>query len=375
MLRTKKTLRALALLIVLVMLFTSVPVTNVVKADEEEKDLYFGALEQVEIKKINTTKVERGEFFVTGAVNGSVDYESVSYVFNTLSEGNVIFQEFCVMNGAQVKRGDPIAKITVEIDQIELLELQMKLEREEKNLDEYINDTKLLLADYKNTSENAATEEERLMGKLAYDKLSAEYSTEVYNRRKKLAEDETRIDLLEEAAATEYICADMDGYVSNLNRIRRGHTMGFYEYVCTLIDKSNIYVVVDDTSDLLRYNMPVKLSQTNGNDTIELTGRVLTIKSTSISNNLSARQDVIEVYGDPSKLGLNKDVVVRFDKIYVPDALMVSKGAVHTDNRGSYVNILVNGYSCKKYVVVGGTNSEKSWVAFGVEEGDEIIVD
>lgn len=375
MLRINNLKRAAAVLLSIIMLVLSFSMTSTVNADEEEKDLYFGALEQTEIKKINTTRVKKGTFFVTGAVNGTVEYGSVSYVFNTLSEGEIYFEEFCVSNGTEVKRGDPIAKISVNVDEIGLEEQRMQLETAEKNLDEYISDTKLLMEQYRIKSETAETEEERRLGELAYQRLSDEYEAEVLKRKKKMAEDETRIDKLAEAVATEFIYADMDGTVSNLNRLRRGHQMNYYEYVCTIIDKSQIWITADDSSDLLRYNMPVKLSQTNGNKTIELTGRVVTLKSTSISHNLSARRDIIEVYGDPSGFSINKDVVVRFDRIYVPDALMVSKSAVHTDNRGSYVNLLINGYSCKKYVVVGGTNVEDSWVAFGVNEGDEIIVD
>ena len=112
----------------------------------------------------------------------------------------------------------------------------------------------------------------------------------------------------------------------------------------------------------------------NGGNQIELTGKVRTLKSTAISTNLTARDDIIEVYGDPTELQVNKDIVIRFDRVYVPDALTVLKTAVHTDNKGSYVNLLINGYSSKRYVVVGGTGAQKCWIASGVSEGDTVIL-
>ena len=157
--------------------------------------------------------------------------------------------------------------------------------------------------------------------------------------------------------------------------MRKGEVLGRWSFLCTISDPTNVRVVVEGGSDLLRYNMPVKIVQSTGNRNVELTGRVVTMKSTASSVNLMARNDIIEIYGDVSNLMPGSDVSVKFDKIYVEDALIVPKTALKSDKKGQYLNVYINGFSSKRYVVVGGADSMNYWIVFGVEEGDTIILE
>ncbi|MCQ2496780.1 MAG: efflux RND transporter periplasmic adaptor subunit [Lachnospiraceae bacterium] len=370
--RKIKTFLLLAMAFLLAVMMPSMGLSTY--ADEAEKDLYFGEVETETQSKIETVKVTRDEFFVTGAANGEVRYNKSSAVFNMISEGTVRFQEYMVGTGTEVKKGDPIARITVELDASEIAQLQLELAIKEDDLDNYISDTKKLLDIYSRKAENSEDADEKLMARLAYDRLFDDYSKKVSSMEDEITSMVTRIELLTELLNTEYITANMDGVVSQTNWLRRGSSIGAWTYICSIIDKSDITVVVPGGSDLMRYNMPVKIYQTNGNKEIVLTGRVKTLKTTAISTNLTAEDDIIEVYGDPSDLQVNKDVVVRFDRMYVPDALTLPKTAVKSDNKGSYVNLMINGFTSKRYVVVGGTGARTCWIASGVEEGDLVAV-
>lgn len=374
MLKTDRKMKIMLCVMLSAVIALSSTMTGDVFAEEAGNDLYFGAMEEKIEQKLETTKVEQEEFFVTGAATGTVRYNNVSYVINEITEGKVRFQEFLVGTGNTVKKGDPVARISIELDNSEVELLKLNREIIEDDIDNYISDTGKLLEVYKDKAENGAGEEERKLGRLAYEKLNDEYQKKISEMEDRITETSTRIDMLEDIIGTEYIYAGMDGVIGNTNWLMRGSTIEPYTYICSIYDKSDITVVVEGGNDLLRYNMPVKLYQTNGGNQIELTGKVRTLKSTAISTNLTARDDIIEVYGDPTELQVNKDIVIRFDKVYVPDALTVLKTAVHTDNKGSYVNLLINGYSSKRYVVVGGTGAQKCWIASGVSEGDTVIL-
>ena len=54
---------------------------------------------------------------------------------------------------------------------------------------------------------------------------------------------------------------------------------------------------------------------------------------------------------------------------------MVPKTAIKSDKNGSYVNVYVNGFSSKRYVVIGGADSMRNWIVSGVNEGDIVILD
>ena len=338
-----------------------------------DENLYFGALEESLAQNVKTTVVEKGEFYITGAVQATLDFTSNQWVTSSIREGTVHFQEFLVGQGDIVKKGDPIAEISVTIDEIEKEEVELNLEAAKKNLEEYISDTRILLDQYKATSQQGS-ERDRRLATLSYEKLLKSFKAELEKREEKIDSYTLRLDEIENLSNTKYIKAPTDGIIGYMGRLRRGEVLTGWSFLCVINDPSKVRVVVEGGSELLRYNMPVKVVQSSGNRTVELTGRVLTLKNTSISVNLMANNDIIEVYGDTSTLMPGREVSVKFDKIYVPDALMVSKNAIKSDKKGSYVDVFINGFSSKRYVVVGGSSADKSWIVSGVNEGDIIIL-
>ncbi len=370
MLRAKSLKKALCLLLVLLLAF--IPSVN--SRAEGDDVLYFGALNESIAQNVNTAIVEKGEFYITGAVNASLDFESNQYVFNDIREGTVYFKEFLVSQGDTVKKGDPIARISVSIDEIEKEEVELNLEAAKKNLEEYIQDTRLMLNQYK-IAASQGSEKDRKLAQLSYDRLETTFKSEVEKRESRIDEYTLRLDQIEELASREYIYAPTDGVIGYLNRFRSNEVIGYWPPLCILNDPTKVRVIVEGGSDLLRYNMPVKIVQSSNGRSIELTGRVKTLKSPANSVNLMAQNDIIEIYGDTTKLRPGNEVSVRFDKIYVEDALMVPRTAVKSDKKGSYLNVYVNGFSSKRYVVIGGADGTRNWIVSGVEEGDVIILD
>lgn len=350
-----------------------IPLTVNGKAADSDT-LYFGALEEKVAQNVNTTTVTKGEFFVTGAVQGSLDFSSNQYVTCDVTEGVVHFQEMLVNQGDTVKKGDPIASIYVTVDEIEKEEVQRNLDAARKNLDEYKADTRLLLNQYKKTL-NQGSERDRRLAQISYDRLYESYKNELSKREEKIDGYVIRLAEIESIENTKTVNAPTDGVIGFTNRMRKGEVLSRWSFLCTISDPTNVRVVVEGGSDLLRYNMPVKIVQSTGNRNVELTGRVVTMKSTATSVNLMARNDIIEIYGDVSNLMPGSDVSVKFDKIYVEDALIVPKTALKSDKKGQYLNVYINGFSSKRYVVVGGADSMNYWIVFGVEEGDTIILE
>ena len=336
--------------------------------------LYFGESEDSVAQNVNSTVVTKGEFYITGAVPGTISYSGNQMVWCDISEGTVYFKEFLVNMGDTVKKGDPICEIRVEVDEIEKEEIELNLEAAERNLEDYITDTKILLEQYKAAS-TQGSEKDRKLATLSYERLLKTFNEEVEKRESRIDEYTLRLDEIENLSKTKYIKAPTDGVVGYTNRFRPGSSIGRWDFICMINDASDIRVIVEGGSDLLRYNMPVKVVQTNNGRSVELTGKVMTMKSTVLSVNLMAHNDVIEVYGDTTQFRPGSEVSIRFDKVYVPDALLVNKNAVKNDSKGTYVNVFVDGIVSKRYVVVGAADSTKSWIASGVEEGDIIILE
>ncbi|MBR4781644.1 MAG: efflux RND transporter periplasmic adaptor subunit [Lachnospiraceae bacterium] len=336
--------------------------------------LYFGALEEKVAQNVKTATVTKSEFYVTGAVQASLEFSSNQYVVCDVTEGVVHFQEMLVSQGDTVKKGDPIASIYVTVDEIEKEEVQRNLDAAKNNLEDYKADTKLLLEQYKK-SLNQGSDRDRRLAQISYDRLRESYKAELEKRESRIDEYVIRLAEIESLENTKTVNAPTDGVIGFTNRIRKGEVLNRWSFLCSISDPGNVRVVVEGGSDLLRYNMPVKIVQSTGNRNVELTGRVVTMKSTASSVNLMARNDIIEIYGDTSQLMPGADVSVKFDKIYVEDALIVPKNALKSDKKGQYLNVYINGFSSKRYVVVGGADSMNYWIVFGVDEGDTIILE
>ena len=323
MLRAKGLKKCICLLLVAVIAF----IPSVSSRAEGDDVLYFGALDESIAQNVKTAVVEKGEFYITGAVNASLEFPSQQMVFNDIREGTVYFKEFLVSQGDTVKKGDPIARISVTIDEIEKEEVELNLEAAKNNLEEYIQDTRLMLNQYK-LAANSGSEKDRKLAQLSYDRLEATFKSEVEKRESRIDEYTLRLDQIEELACREFVYAPADGVIGYLNRFRSNEVIGYWPPLCVLNDPTKVRVVVEGGSELLRYNMPVKIVQSINGKSVELTGRVKTLKTSANSVNLMAQNDVIEVFGDTTKLRPGSEVSVRFDKIYVTDALMVPRTAV-----------------------------------------------
>lgn len=351
----------------------SLAVTVPGKADGGDT-LYFGESEDTVAQNVQSTTVKRGEFYITGAVPGSIEYSGAQYVMGGISEGTVRYQQFLVGTGDTVKKGDPLVEVTVEVDEIEKEEVMLNLEAAERNLEDYVTDTRTLLDQYKEAT-TQGTEKDRRLAEISYDKLLKTFNSEVERRESIIDTYTMRLSEIEGIENTKYIKAPSDGIVGFTSRFRTGDVIGRWDFVCMLNDTSNIKVIVEGGSSLLRYNMPVKIVQTSGgNNVVELTGRVVTLKNTTVSVNLMATNDIIEVYGDASGLRPG-DVSIRFDKVYVPDALLLPSTAIKTDTKGSYVQVYKDGIVSKRYIYVGGADGKQCWIVSGVEEGDIIILE
>ena len=372
MLRVKTSLIKKTVCALMVMLLCVPMVVSGHAADDDV--LYFGALEESIAQNVKTTTAEKGIFFTSGLVQGSLEFLSNQWVFSDISEGTVTFQNFVVNQGDVVKKGDPVVEVKVAVDEVEKEEVELNLSAAKRNLEEYVADTKLLLDQYKAASETGS-EADRQLAALSYTKLLKTFNSEVENREARIDEYTLSLDEIEDLENTKYINATTDGIVGYLARLRKGEVITGWSFLCVINDPEKVRVVVEGGSDTLRYNMPVKIIQRTGNRNVELTGRVLTMKSTASSVNLIARNDIIEIYGDKSKLMPGSQVTIKFDKTYVEDAVMVKKSAIKTDKKGSYVNVFVNGFSTKRYVIIGGSDADRSWIVSGVNECDIVILE
>ncbi|MBO4415753.1 MAG: hypothetical protein J5824_07215, partial [Lachnospiraceae bacterium] len=105
----------------------------------ENDELYFAALENEVVENVQTAQVRKGDFIVNAACKASIEYETISYVFNDISIGSVQFVEMLVSSGDTVNVGDPVAQVNVSVDSETVEQLEADIEALEEALESYIN--------------------------------------------------------------------------------------------------------------------------------------------------------------------------------------------------------------------------------------------
>ncbi len=137
-----------------------------VAANENDNELYYEAIGQQYDDHVNTTVVRRGEFIALSSCKASIVYDDVAYVVNRINSGTVTFEQYLVRNGSYVHSGDPIAEVSVSVENVEIENLALDIATEEENLENFIDANKALLKDYSNRMVNAASASERRTAEL-----------------------------------------------------------------------------------------------------------------------------------------------------------------------------------------------------------------
>ena len=338
-----------------------------------DPDLYFEALENEVRENITLETVRKGDFVVNSSCRARVEYDNITYAFNTVSTGNAVVDEILVSTGQDVQRGDPIATVSVSIDSKTVEELEVSIKSYEEMIENYTYTNGALLKRYQELAENSASPTDRRVAQLLYDRLSVSYKDELSSREDRLESMKSELSNYNNIIETQYIKAPASGRVGNIVRRSWGDSIGYYGYICSIYDVQNVRLRVTSGGSDLSFNQRVSIVL-NGNNSKTIPGRVTTCLSSALSSNLVGNVNYIEVLGDPSSIGLDDEMTVRYEAQRVKDALLVSRNAIRSDDGGYYVFVYRDGRQYKQYVVSGGFNSSDHWIVSGVEEGDQIVV-
>ncbi len=367
MLKTK-TLRIVAFILCVAVLCVSE------KAYASDEDLYLEALEEKLVSSTRTAMVERGIFIESKTAQGRLTTQNSTMITNTIDVGTVEFVSYSQLYGTYINEGDKIAEIKVNIDRVAVNELAMRIERAEENLQTFIEENEELIKEYERIKNRSTNGREKELATLAYDKLMLSYATDKQLREEEIEKLKEEYEKYQRVNEKEYITAPSSGIIADYYNYNIHDTIYPGSYIARLYDVSKVMVYVDGASDKLRYNMPVTVVQTRGSKSVTLEGRVTSCRSAAITNDLVSPVALILLEGDPSELSIAHEVTVLYQSKCMENVLMVPKNAVEKDDYGTYVSVLKDGNSLKKYVTCGGENHDKVWIINGLTEGDTVIV-
>ncbi len=345
----------------------------------KEEYIDFGALDRVVDELSNTFEVytlEYGRFStemspISLSVSSMITPIPIKAEFE---EGEMEFISLEVKRYQEVKKGDVIAKVRMEIDDIDLEELNIRLTRLEEAyqnaVDAHIKSQEDLLNEYVQTKIRS------LIRDLKYQRAEIVFERTDANYQQQISDLKQQISQLKKNQKITEIVAPKDGYIMSVSYNRVGDKISNGQVLATYVTADQVCLEFEDSLLHYGYGMSCNLivyvdrsSLTGNANVVSVSGKQLTAawnrKSTKIKTDISV-----------DKLLKSQDVIAVGETNVMDNVLLVPSNAVEKDGDFTYVVVLrEDGKLEKRSFIAGGSNSQYYWVFDGLDEGTQIVIE
>lgn len=297
-----------------------------IQKEISSETLYKGALESSESGTQKFTTVRRGDFKMEVTVAGEVVYPEKKTVRYDFPYGQTFYMEAVGIEKPNKVAGEPIAKIAVAIDELQMAVLERQIKRME----------------------------ERGETGTAYEEALKNYTE------------------MQEALNTTEIVMKEDGILLEQEMHRFGTQITSYTIV--VADPKERLLEVPNESKQFRYGQSVKVSAKVGGTTCFGTGTVITASPGTVSEEMSGTTALIRLDEESEYLYDGSGFSVTVETIYMKDVLLLDASAVYMANGTQMVKVKDEYGLHAVGFTFGRKNSSVYWVVDGLEEGAQILI-
>lgn len=317
--------------------------------------------------RYKTTTVEYGTMSVEAQVSVSCEYTEHTPIRFEYEYGAPVFAGYLIERYDYVEKGQPIAEVATNVDEIAIEELKLKLQRAEEARDEFYKNMDEQLENAKKAAEGSAGAQ-KTIAKLRLEQLEMEFE-----RSRKSADEgvdalKEQLAAYESASEVTQILAPASGMVGWLNRYKSGEILSDGIVLGEIYGYDNVMFYVTDMSGVLRYGMKVtftdKTKKTYAGTVVSCPGKYLS--GSFETETAYIRPNVMPEVWD----GLQ----AAYETIHIENVLLVSESAVKNDKNGSYVVELKDGKLTKRYFTAGKTVKGVCHVIDGLTEGMTVVI-
>ena len=297
-----------------------------IQKEVSSETLYKDALETQTAESQKYTTVRRGDFVMTSTVAASVVYPKQKTIRYDFPYGQTYYMEAVGMETPNKKVGDPIAKIFVAMDEIQLAMMERQIQRMEER------------------GETGATYTEAL----------------------------ERLEEMKEALNTTEIVMEEDGILLEQETLRFGTQISSYTIV--VADPAERLLEVSNENKQFRFGQSVKVSAKVNGVTCQGTGTVITASAAMISEDLAGTTAFIRLDEESEYLYDGSGFSVTVETVRMKDVLLLDASAVYMANGTQMVKVKDEYGLHAVGFSFGRKNANTYWVIDGLEEGTQILV-
>ena len=297
-----------------------------IQKEDTSETLYTDALESTESGTQKYTTVRRGDFVMESTVAASVVYPKQERIRYDFPYGETYYLEAIGMEKANKSAGDAIARIHVELDEIQLAAMERQLQRMEER---------------------------------------GETGTSYEDAKERLQE-------MQDALATTEIVMEEDGILLEQDILRFGTQISSYSIV--VADPKERLLEVSNENKQFRYGQSVKVSAKINGVTQQGTGTVITASAGTVSEELAGTTAYIRLDEESEYLYDGSGFSVTVETVRMKDVLLLDASATYMANGMQMVKVKDEYGLHAVGFSFGRKNATTYWVIDGLEEGAQILV-
>ena len=321
--------------------------------------------------KYKTCTAERAEL-VKEITMGASEYYPLVVTVNYKGDP-AVYAETLVKRGQEVRAGDPLLRVTVLYDAVEMAELELACQRAQEAYEEGVARRREDIAAQERALAAEADENRRREGLLRLKKQKLLLEQYIYQQEYALEERRAQIAELTERHEDDVVFAPADGVIEDITYFREGDRLYNGAYVCQIASQKVMLMAVRDGR--LRYGQPVRIETGVNKERITFDGRVVAasdcldgVVSDYALVEITPGQDTADVKWRASK--------VSADDVRLENVLLIDRRAV-TLNGGNYIvtKLTPEGVTQKRFINQAMMTTSGTWVLQGLDEGDVVIID
>jgi len=297
-----------------------------IQKEKSSETLYTGAVESTSSGTQKFTTVRRGDFIVQEKVDGEVVYPDRKTVRYRFPYGTTYYIEAIGVEKRNKEAGEAIARIHVEMDEVQLALTERRLQRME----------------------------ERGEGGSAYEEALTAFVE------------------MQKALNTTEIVMEEDGILLEQEFPRFGSQISSYTIV--VANPKERLIQVNNETKKFRYGQNVTVTAKIDGKTHTGTGTVITASPGTVSEELSGTSALVRLDEESEFLYDGSDISVYVETVHMKDVLLLDAKAVFMSNGTQMVKVKDEYGLHAVGFTFGRKNASVYWVVDGLEEGAQILV-
>lgn len=327
---------------------------------EQETILSGAAMEQA--KSYETYEVVPRDVVKSGSMSLTVTYTKKEAL--RAPDDDLYLDQILVKGKTVLKKGDPIAEFHRESSEAELREAEVSLERAKAERDERLEDLEEALYNAWAYSGGAQAE----LAQLEYDRA-------VYSYQRQIGLLQKEVDDQKAAFEPVMLLAPYDCVVDSYPYLYSQQKVDISTVIANISDSSSLALVGENFINNFQYGNQVEVEYGKKSDRKTIKGRV-------VSTSVLLGDDKQKIWILPEEPITEKELekpTAKAEIVQIKDAITVPRSAIEMENGSSYVQILIDGVTHKRYIIrgvtVGSTDDRSVVVLSGLEAGQQVVID